>query len=75
MDPTAKWERIVAACNNGDMEEAAAAALDLGEWRRKGGFRPECVTVDVWAMGALKDFSRCCRSVAKSNERYGTQDL
>ncbi len=64
MDPKACWEMLVASCESGDMAAAAALASDLDEWRRKGGFRPECIPADVWTQGALRDFAMLCRATA-----------
>ncbi len=67
MDPKACWERLVSACEAGDMTEASHAALDLDNWRKNGGFRPECIPADVWTMGTLRDFARLCRATARAS--------
>jgi hypothetical protein len=40
MDPTACWERMLDAFEAREFDEAAAAAEDLLEWMRRGGFAP-----------------------------------
>ena len=43
MDPTATWNRIIAALRDNDTLEAIDAAIDLAGWLNGGGFLP---TVD-----------------------------
>ena len=40
MDPNACLERLVDAAVEGDAAELMAAAEDLADWLRKGGFPP-----------------------------------
>lgn len=41
MDPDACLDRLVDALNDGDGDEARAAATDLGIWIGRDGFIPE----------------------------------
>lgn len=63
MDPMACWERLAAAAQDGDMEEAADAARDLREWSEGGGYKPADVPADVW--DGLRDFERLARRTAR----------
>ena len=40
MDPNACWERLLAAVEEGDADEARAAFEDLAGWLARGGFPP-----------------------------------
>lgn len=43
MDPTECFKRLLEALNIGDIEEAAASAVDFCDWRGRGGFMPQSV--------------------------------
>lgn len=41
MDPNACLNRIIESIQDGDMNEAKFAIIDLQEWMQKGGFHPQ----------------------------------
>lgn len=45
MDPKACLARMIAALDDGDLEEAEYAREDLTDWARRGGF----MTPEIWA--------------------------
>lgn len=54
MAPTACFKRMFEAIDACDWDEAGAAADDLGEWVKKGGFLPDQLGgCGKWAMTCL----------------------
>ena len=64
MNPLHCWALLVTACERGNWEDAALAALDLRNWHRNGGFLPEEIPASVWSRGALSGFAAICNALA-----------
>jgi hypothetical protein len=53
MDPGACLQRAASALADGDLDEAAAALADYGDWRRRGGYEPPAGDEGARLLGRL----------------------